>query len=140
MLNLGVELALHGIGTATYCPGGVATGMKDNNARYRSPKYGGPSQGGVTVPEDFVHEHLRMPDPMLVAPMVVRAILQDHPLVFDHSEQRQVWIETYQRPVLKAFAIIEDEERRAAGLECQPFMSELPSDTRRRSPVVSSVL
>ena len=54
-LNLGIELAEHRIGATTYCPGGVATGMKDNNERYRPQRFGGPGPGPVRVPEGFFH-------------------------------------------------------------------------------------
>jgi hypothetical protein len=51
--------------------------------------------------------------PEAIAPMVVRAIINDRPLIFDHADQRQVWLDTYQRPVLDAFDAIAAEERRS---------------------------
>jgi NAD(P)-dependent dehydrogenase (short-subunit alcohol dehydrogenase family) len=104
MLNLGIELRDHNIFTTTYCPGGVATGMKDNNERYRPARFGGPGPGPVRVPEGFMHENVTtfLP-PEVIAPMVLRAIRNNRRIVFDHSNQRQIWIDTYQRIVLEAF-------------------------------------
>ncbi|MDV3127869.1 SDR family oxidoreductase [Mycobacterium sp. 21AC1] len=110
MLNLGAELAPHDINTTVYCPGGVATGMKDNNERYRPTRFGGPKAAPVRVPEEFVQDSLRMLAPEVIAPMVLRAITNDRRIVFDHSSQRQVWIDTYQQPVLDAFDVVEQEE------------------------------
>lgn len=110
MLNLGNELAAHNINTTVYCPGGVATGMKDNNERYRPQRFGGPKTGPIPVPEDFVHDNLSMLAPEAIAPIVLRAITTDRRIVLDHSDQRQVWIDTYQQHVLDAFDVIEQEE------------------------------
>ncbi len=51
MLNLSLEMREYGIRTTSYCPGGVATGMKANNSRYRPSRFGGPSEGTVHVPK-----------------------------------------------------------------------------------------
>ena len=45
MMNLALEMKQHNVFTTSYCPGGVATGMKQNNARYRPAK----CQGFVMV-------------------------------------------------------------------------------------------
>ena len=42
MMNLQLELAEYGIHTTSYCPGGVASGMKANNGAYRPERFGGP--------------------------------------------------------------------------------------------------
>lgn len=104
MLNLAIELREYNIFTTTYCPGGVATGMKDNNERYRPARFGGPGPGPVRVPEGFMHENVTsfLP-PEVIAPMVLRAIKNNRRIVFDHSDQRQIWIDTYQSIVLEAF-------------------------------------
>jgi len=104
MLNLGLELREHNIFTTTYCPGGVATGMKDNNERYRPARFGGPGPGPIKVPEGFMHENITafLP-PAVIAPMVLRAIRNNRRVVFDHAEQRKIWIETYQSIILEAF-------------------------------------
>jgi NAD(P)-dependent dehydrogenase (short-subunit alcohol dehydrogenase family) len=103
-LNLGIELAEHNIATSTYCPGGVATGMKDNNERYRPQRFGGPGPGPVRVPDGFFVEHkTTFLTPEQIAPMVLRGIKNNRPIVFDHSDQRQLFVETYQKFVMQAF-------------------------------------
>ncbi|WP_273735209.1 SDR family NAD(P)-dependent oxidoreductase [Mycolicibacterium septicum] len=109
MLNIGIELADNDIKTTTYCPGGVATGLSANNERYRPARFGGPGPGPITIPNDFIHENMKLLEPESIAPLVVRAIRTDRPLVFDHAEQLQVWLDTYQRPVLDAFEAIARE-------------------------------
>ena len=104
MLNLSMELGEHNIFTTTYCPGGVATGMKNNNERYRPARFGGPGPGPVRVPEGFMHENITtFLAPEVIAPMVMRAIKNNRRVVFDHSDQRKIWIDTYQSIVLQAF-------------------------------------
>jgi NAD(P)-dependent dehydrogenase (short-subunit alcohol dehydrogenase family) len=112
MLNLGIELAERNVFTTTYCPGGVATGMKDNNERYRPARFGGPGPGPVRVPEGFMHENITsfLP-PDTIAPMVLRAIRNNRRIVFDHSEQRKIWIDTYQSIVMEAFDDVLQYER-----------------------------
>jgi NAD(P)-dependent dehydrogenase (short-subunit alcohol dehydrogenase family) len=112
MLNLGLELREHNIFTTTYCPGGVATGMKDNNERYRPARFGGPGPGPIKVPDGFMHENITafLP-PAVIAPMVLRAIRNNRRIVFDHPEQRQIWIDTYQSIVLEAFDDVHEYER-----------------------------
>ena len=128
MLNLGIELGGHNIFTTTYCPGGVATGMKENNERYRPARFGGPGPGPVRVPEGFMHENITtfLP-PEVIAPMVLRAIKNNRRIVFDHSEQRQIWIDTYQSIVLEAFddALEFEQEMGTMANETKPI------DTRR---------
>ena len=111
MLNLHIELSEHHIGTTTYCPGGVATGMKDNNERYRPARFGGPGPGPVKVPDDWIHQNMDFVQPEWVAPMVLGAVRNNRRLVIDHSNQRQAWIETYQSLVLEAFDDIAEYER-----------------------------
>ncbi|MBV8803463.1 MAG: SDR family oxidoreductase, partial [Sinobacteraceae bacterium] len=51
MMNVALELKHLNIHTTIYCPGGVATGMKVNNPRYRPARFGGPKEGEVDIPE-----------------------------------------------------------------------------------------
>ncbi|MFT3964850.1 MAG: SDR family oxidoreductase [Sphingobium sp.] len=104
ILNLRHELAERGVGASVYCPGGVATGMKDNNERYRPARFGGPGPGPVNVPEGFFHEAktVFLP-PEQVAPMVLAAVEKDRAIIFDHSDQRALFVETYQKLVMQAF-------------------------------------
>jgi NAD(P)-dependent dehydrogenase (short-subunit alcohol dehydrogenase family) len=104
MLNVRMELAEHNVGASVYCPGGVATGMKENNARYRPAKFGGPGKGEVHISAD---SHTSIPksflSPQTVAKLVVQACRENQPIILDHSDQRQVFIDTYVNTVMKAF-------------------------------------
>lgn len=96
MMNLGLELAEYNVHTTSYCPGGVATGMKDNNARYRPERFGGPGKGQLEVTEasSVAHSHdFYTPD--AIAPMVLDAVRHDRPFVFDHPDQREQFRRTY---------------------------------------------
>jgi NAD(P)-dependent dehydrogenase (short-subunit alcohol dehydrogenase family) len=115
-LNLGLELAEHGIGVTTYCPGGVATGMKDNNGRYRPQRFGGPGPGPVSVPDGFfLKEKTTFLPPEQIAPMVLRAIRNNRAIVVDHAEQRKLFVETYQKFVMQAFDDVEEYEKSLGG-------------------------
>lgn len=96
MMNLQLELREHNVFTTSYCPGGVATGMKQNNARYRPAKFGGPGQGEVHVGE-VNHEQtsLKFYRPEDIAPMVLDAVRHNRAFAFDHPEQRHLFRETY---------------------------------------------
>lgn len=97
MMNLGLELAEHGIHTTSYCPGGVATGMKAHNASYRPARFGGPSDEEVHVGEDSaeVAAAHAFYSPEAVAPMVLDAVRHDRAFAFDHPEQREQFRRTY---------------------------------------------
>lgn len=119
-MNLGIELAEHKIGTSTYCPGGVATGMKENNERYRPPRFGGPGPGPVRTPDGFFVNHkTTFLSPDQIAPMVLRGVKNNRPIVFDHSDQRKLFVETYQQFVMQAFDDAEEYEK-LMGPEWQP--------------------
>ncbi len=96
MMNLALELREHNVFTTSYCPGGVASGMKQNNARYRPAKFGGPGEGEVHVGE-VNHEQtsLRFYRPEDIAPMVLNAVRNNRPFAFDHADQRRLFRETY---------------------------------------------
>jgi short-subunit dehydrogenase len=112
MLNLRLELAEFGVGSTVYCPGGVQSGMKENNLRYRPERFGGPRNEGIKVPEEsFSGIELVFLAPEAVAPMVLNAVRKNHPIVVDHADQRRVFVETYANPVLAAFDEAEAFER-----------------------------
>lgn len=96
MMNLGLELAEHNVNTTSYCPGGVATGMKANNARYRPDRFGGPTEGEVHVTEasSAAHNH-DFYTPEAIAPMVLDAVRHNRAFVFDHPDQRELFRRTY---------------------------------------------
>jgi NAD(P)-dependent dehydrogenase (short-subunit alcohol dehydrogenase family) len=96
MMNLSLELAEHNIHTTSYCPGGVATGMKANNARYRPARFGGPAEGEVHLSEASAVAHGHdFYSPDAVAPMVLNAVRNNRAFVFDHPEQRELFRSTY---------------------------------------------
>lgn len=100
MMNLGLELREHNVFTTSYCPGGVATGMKDNNARYRPTRFGGPSTGGIHVTEASANASaMAFYSPAAVAPMVLDAVRNNRPFVFDHPDQRAEFRRTYSQVV-----------------------------------------
>ena len=96
MMNLALELAEYDIHTTSYCPGGVATGMKANNARYRPARFGGPGEGEVEVSDASAVAHSQaFYSPDAVAPMVLAAVRNNRAFVFDHPEQREHFRRTY---------------------------------------------
>jgi short-subunit dehydrogenase len=112
MLNLGLELKQYNIRTTTYCPGGVASGMKANNARYRPVRFGGPGEGEVQISEaSFQHKQIAFYTPDSIAPMVLRAVMNNRPFVFDHADQRHFFRETYADVVEACYDDIEAYER-----------------------------
>lgn len=96
MMNLGLEMEQYNVHTTSYCPGGVASGMKANNSRYRPARFGGPSEAELQITDaSFKHNDLAFYSPEAVAPMVLRAVRNNRPLVFDHGDQRKYFRETY---------------------------------------------
>jgi len=100
MMNLALETREHNVFTTSYCPGGVATGMKQNNARYRPAKFGGAGEGEVHVGE-INHEQssLKFFTPEAIAPMVLNAVKNNRAFVFDHPDQRELFRQTYSNVV-----------------------------------------
>jgi NAD(P)-dependent dehydrogenase (short-subunit alcohol dehydrogenase family) len=104
MLNLRCELEDFGIGATVYCPGGVLANMKDNNARTRPKQFGGPLNEELKWPEkSFANISLKFNTPEYVAPMVLQAVRDNRPFVFDRSSLRKEFMETYVAPALAAF-------------------------------------
>jgi len=112
MLNLSLEMREYGVRTTSYCPGGVATAMKANNARYRPNRFGGPGEGAVHVPQSsFQGKPPAFYPPEAIAPIVLRAVQNNRPLVFDHAEQRRLFRETYADVVEACYDDIEAYEK-----------------------------
>jgi len=112
MLNLALEMKAYGVRTTIYCPGGVATGMKANNASYRPARFGGPHKGEVHLPEaSFKEIPIAFYTPESIAPMVLRAVQRNRPFVFDHAEQRRFFRETYSDVVEACYDDIEAYEK-----------------------------
>lgn len=112
MINLALELKEYNIHTTSYCPGGVASGMKANNARYRPARFGGPGESEVDISEaSFKKIDINFYTPEHIAPMVLRAVRNNRPFVFDHAEQRRLFRETYSDIVEACYDDIEAYER-----------------------------
>ncbi|MBV9951983.1 MAG: SDR family NAD(P)-dependent oxidoreductase [Acidimicrobiia bacterium] len=110
--NLQLEVAEHGVVTTIYCPGGVLNGMRDNNSRYRPQRFGGPSDEQMRAPKaSFKDNRLRFMTPDEVAPIVLRAVRDDRPFVFDHAEQRADFRRLYADVVESCFDDIERWEQ-----------------------------
>jgi NAD(P)-dependent dehydrogenase (short-subunit alcohol dehydrogenase family) len=97
MMNLAMELKQHDIFTTSYCPGAVASGMKDNNGSYRPQRFGGPeAKAAVTfATKDTTHSSLAFYRPEDIAPMVLNAVKHNRPFIFDHADQRRYFRDTY---------------------------------------------
>ncbi len=110
MMNLGMELKAHNVFTTTYCPGGVASGMKVNNGRYRPEKFGGPEPIAEVQfsGEDRTHSSMDFYRPESIAPMVLDAVRHNRAFVFDHPEQRRFFRETYSQVVEACYDAAED--------------------------------
>lgn len=109
MMNLQLEMAEHQVFTTSYCPGAVASGMKNNNGRYRPERFGGPEAAAEV---QFAGDHskvaaLKFYHPDDVAPMVLRAVENNRPFVFDHADQRRFFRETYASVVEACYDDIE---------------------------------
>ena len=97
MMNLAIELRPHNVFTTSYCPGGVASGMKANNGAYRPEKFGGPEPVAEVQfsGTDKTHSSMAFYRPEDVAPIVLNAVRNNRPFVFDHADQRRLFAETY---------------------------------------------
>jgi NAD(P)-dependent dehydrogenase (short-subunit alcohol dehydrogenase family) len=112
MMNLGLEMKPYNIYTGSYCPGGVATGMKANNSSYRPARFGGPTKDEIDVPEaSFKNNPVTFYSPESIAPMVLRAVRNNRPFIFDHGDQRKAFRETYSQIVEACYDDIDAYER-----------------------------
>lgn len=129
MMNLSLELRQYNIYTTSYCPGGVATGMKENNARYRPARFGGPGEGGVHVSEASNNaKNMAFYTPDAVAPMVLNAVRNNRPFVFDHPEQRAEFQRTYSSIVEACYDDADAWHRQHGTPKANPHGAMLISD------------
>lgn len=126
MMNLALEMKQHNVFTTSYCPGGVATGMKANNATYRPARFGGPGQGEVAITEaSKEHTSMNFYTPDAIAPIVLNAVKGNRPFVFDHAEQRQAFRDTYSSVVEACYDDIDAWERQHGLPEANPHGAKL---------------
>jgi NAD(P)-dependent dehydrogenase (short-subunit alcohol dehydrogenase family) len=117
MMNLAIEMRPHNVFTTSYCPGGVASGMKANNGAYRPERFGGPEPVAEVqfAGGDSTHKSMDFYRPEQVAPMVLNAVRRNRPFVFDHAEQRPLFAQTYSQVVEACYDDL-DEWLRANGI------------------------
>ncbi len=122
MMNLAIEMEEYNVHTTSYCPGGVATGMKANNARYRPDRFGGPGEGEVFVSEESaaVAASQAFFRPEAIAPMVLDAVRNDRAFAFDHPEQRVHFRETYSKIVEACYDATEEWEEQHGRPDANP--------------------
>lgn len=123
MMNLQLEVRQHNIFTTAYCPGAVASGLKENNGRYRPERFGGP-ESVIAVQfsgSDTTHSDLKFYKPEDVAPIVLNAVKNNRPFVFDHAEQRRYFHETYAQVVEACYDDIEVWESQHGTPEANPY-------------------
>jgi NAD(P)-dependent dehydrogenase (short-subunit alcohol dehydrogenase family) len=121
MMNLALEMKQHNVFTTSYCPGGVATGMKANNATYRPAKFGGPGEGEVQISEASKdHTSMAFYTPEAIAPMVLDAVRHNRAFVFDHPEQRINFRETYSSVVEACYDAADAWQREHGVPEANP--------------------
>lgn len=127
MMNLALELKPFNIHTTSYCPGGVASGMKANNGSYRPSRFGGP----VAVAEvqftgnSNVHSSPAFYHPEAVAPMVLDAVRHNRPFAFDHADQRKFFRQTYAEVVEACYDATDAWERQHGLPAANPTGAEL---------------
>lgn len=126
MMNVGLELREHNVFTTSYCPGGVATGMKDNNARYRPSRFGGPGQAELHVSDaSAAAKAMAFYSPEAVAPMVLDAVRNNRTFVFDHPEQRAEFRRTYAQVVEACYDAADNWHDRHGTPEANPHGARL---------------
>lgn len=112
MLGIRSELAEAGVGSTVYCPGGVQSGLRENNLRYRPARFGGPADEPLHGNEDWLKQaKLSFLTPEEAAPFVLRAVRNNQAVALDHSDQRQVFLDHYVNHVMAAFDEAEAVER-----------------------------
>jgi NAD(P)-dependent dehydrogenase (short-subunit alcohol dehydrogenase family) len=112
MLNLRMEAAEYGVGCTVLCPGGVQSGMKDNNAKYRPARFGGPGEGGIKIPKEFsAHDNLVFRPAEEVAQLCLSAVKTNRPMVISDANMRKTFQEGYLDIVMRAFDDVEAFDR-----------------------------
>ena len=113
MLNLVTEARDNNVGATVLCPGGVLSGMKENNAKYRPARFGGPGEGEVKVPANLAHKggdiHFRPAEE--VGDLVVKAVKDNRPMIVSDGAMRKIFRETYVKLVEEAFDYIDAFEK-----------------------------
>jgi NAD(P)-dependent dehydrogenase (short-subunit alcohol dehydrogenase family) len=101
MLNLRRELEGTGVQSTVFCVASVDSGMRENNAKYRPKRFGGPYEETVVMPSSFSRGYARPPEE--VAPMVIAAIRNNRPALISDPNYRKAFMERYVSVILQAF-------------------------------------
>ena len=127
MMNLALEMKQYNIHTTSYCPGGVASGMKVNNNSYRPGRFGGPSKVAEVqfTGNSNVHSAPKFYHPEAVAPMVLDAVRHNRAFVFDHPDQRRLFRETYANVVEACYDAADAWEQKNGLPPANPTGAEL---------------
>jgi NAD(P)-dependent dehydrogenase (short-subunit alcohol dehydrogenase family) len=122
MMNLALELKPHNVFTTSYCPGGVASGMKANNGQYRPARFGGPEPVAEVqfTGNSTTHTGLAFYHPDDIAPMVLEAVRNNRSFAFDHADQRRYFREIYADVVEACYDDIERWEAEHGLPEANP--------------------
>ncbi len=116
LLNLSVEAAEFNVGCTVLCPGGVQSGMKDNNASYRPARFGGPGEGGIKIPKEFAaHDDLVFRPADEVAKLCLQAVVNNRPMVISDARMRKTFQDGYLQIVMGAFDDVDAFDRQLQG-------------------------
>jgi hypothetical protein len=86
--------------------------MAQRNASYRPARFGGPGQGEIHVPKSsFASNPVHLYAPDSIAPIVLRAVRNNRPFIFDHPEHRKDFRATYADVVEACYDDIDEWER-----------------------------
>ena len=127
MMNLGIEMRPHNVFTTSYCPGGVASGMKANNGAYRPKKFGGPEPVAEVqfAGGDKTHASMAFYRPEDIAPIVLNAVKRNRSFAFDHAEQRALFAQTYASIVEACYDDLDEWQREYGVPTGNPYGADL---------------
>jgi NAD(P)-dependent dehydrogenase (short-subunit alcohol dehydrogenase family) len=115
MLGIEHELAEVGVRSTVLIPSGVVTKMAQNLQRYRPERFGGPTDEPIVAPDTvrqiFAEQQRSWRPAEEVAEMVLLAVHENHPIVVTDGLDREVFQETYVKPMLEAFDRVDAYER-----------------------------
>jgi NAD(P)-dependent dehydrogenase (short-subunit alcohol dehydrogenase family) len=117
MLSVRRQLREFGIGATVLCPGRVSTQIV-NSPRYRPERFGGPTDGAITLPSVATGAFGRMDGrpPEEVAQMVLGAIRENRAMVVTDRSQRALFEQGFADLVLTAFDQVDQFDRVSGGL------------------------
>jgi NAD(P)-dependent dehydrogenase (short-subunit alcohol dehydrogenase family) len=119
MLNLRIELEGTGVGSTVYCPGGVKCQIQTSYA-HRPQHFGGPVNQPLNLDPTWGKNNIIGSfDPEEVGPWVMKAVLENRPMVVDHSNQRPHFFNHFVNHAVKAFDEAEAWEKTLPRLQAE---------------------